>query len=60
MPYTCTLYNVACISKCNKVLSVLSFRKHGATGGDQSVYKCRKFLGRLVENLLSDVDKGNK
>ncbi|XP_045160246.2 serine/threonine-protein kinase ATR-like [Mercenaria mercenaria] len=34
-----------------------NFRKHGASGGSQSVYACRTFLGRLVENFLTDMDK---
>ncbi|XP_060578307.1 serine/threonine-protein kinase ATR-like [Ruditapes philippinarum] len=34
-----------------------NFKKHGASGAGQSVYSCRTFLGRLVENFLTDMDK---
>lgn len=35
-----------------------NFSKHGASGaGGQSVYACRTFLGRLVENFLTDMNK---
>ena len=37
---------------------MFSFKKHGTSGEGQSVYACRTFLGRLVENFLTDTDKG--